>query len=222
MAIERMKKLQVIAAASQREELMRALLLLGCVELKEQDALLDDPQTAALVSRATGDVAGARTRRQTFADAIAILDRRVPVKTPMLAPKPEIRQSDLMDDTRQAELLVAAKDLIALEEQLRALDTAEAKERLAIDALEPWRGCGAPLDYAGTRHVAAQFGTVAGSTSMDAFSRELTEAAEASEIIRKEVYQVMEELSGYEYDPAKYEERMRDRLNLASAAGEDE
>ena len=183
MAIERMKKLQVIAAASQREELMRALLLLGCVELKEQDALLDDPQTAALVSRATGDVAGARTRRQTFADAIAILDRRVPVKTPMLAPKPEIRQSDLMDDTRQAELLVAAKDLIALEEQLRALDTAEAKERLAIDALEPWRGCGAPLDYAGTRHVAAQFGTVAGSTSMDAFSRELTEAAEASEII---------------------------------------
>ncbi len=47
-------------------------------------------------------------------------------------------------------------------------------------------------------------------------------AAEASEIIRKEVYQVMEELSGYEYDPAKYEERMRDRLNLASAAGEDE
>lgn len=47
-------------------------------------------------------------------------------------------------------------------------------------------------------------------------------AAEASEIIRKEVYQVMEELSGYEYDPAKYEERMRDRLNLASVAGEDE
>ena len=47
-------------------------------------------------------------------------------------------------------------------------------------------------------------------------------AAEASEIIRKEVYQVMEELSGYEYDPAKYEERMRDRLNLASFAGEDE
>ena len=49
MAIEKMKKLQVIAAASQRDELMRRLLLLGCVELKEQDALLDDPQTAGLV-----------------------------------------------------------------------------------------------------------------------------------------------------------------------------
>ena len=63
MAIERMKKLRVIAAASQRDELMRRLLLLGCVELRAQDALLDDPGTAALVSRAVGDVAAARTRR---------------------------------------------------------------------------------------------------------------------------------------------------------------
>lgn len=47
-------------------------------------------------------------------------------------------------------------------------------------------------------------------------------AAEASEIIRNEVYQIMEELSGYEYDPAKYEERVRDRLNLASLSGESE
>ena len=47
-------------------------------------------------------------------------------------------------------------------------------------------------------------------------------AAEASEIIRKEVYLVMEELSDYEYDPAKYEERVRERLKLTSFAGEDE
>lgn len=46
--------------------------------------------------------------------------------------------------------------------------------------------------------------------------------AEASEIIRGEVYRVMEELAGYEYDPAKYEERMRERLRLAAAGGEDE
>lgn len=46
--------------------------------------------------------------------------------------------------------------------------------------------------------------------------------AEASEIIRGEVYRVMEELTGYEYDPAKYEERMRERLRLAAAGGEDE
>lgn len=35
--------------------------------------------------------------------------------------------------------------------------------------------------------------------------------AEASEIIRKEVYKIMSELSEYKYDPKKYEERVRER-----------
>lgn len=37
--------------------------------------------------------------------------------------------------------------------------------------------------------------------------------AEAAEIIRREVFKVMEELSNYKYDPKKYEERVRERRN---------
>ncbi len=37
-------------------------------------------------------------------------------------------------------------------------------------------------------------------------------AAEASEIIRREVFKLMEELSMYQYDPQKYEERVRSRM----------
>lgn len=36
-------------------------------------------------------------------------------------------------------------------------------------------------------------------------------AAEASSIIQKEVYQVMTELAAYQYDPTRYEERVRAR-----------
>ncbi len=39
-----------------------------------------------------------------------------------------------------------------------------------------------------------------------------TSAAEAAEIVRREVYQVMSELAGYQYDPAKYAERVRERM----------
>ena len=38
-------------------------------------------------------------------------------------------------------------------------------------------------------------------------------AAEASEVIRAEVYKILEELSRYRYDAAKYEERVRERRN---------
>lgn len=36
-------------------------------------------------------------------------------------------------------------------------------------------------------------------------------AAEASDLIRKEVYLIMDELAKYEYDPKKFEERVRER-----------
>lgn len=35
--------------------------------------------------------------------------------------------------------------------------------------------------------------------------------AEAAELLRKEIFKVMEELSNYRYDPKKYEERVRER-----------
>ena len=40
--------------------------------------------------------------------------------------------------------------------------------------------------------------------------------AEAAELIRKEVYAIMDELSNYQYDPQKYEERVRERRNWES------
>ena len=46
--------------------------------------------------------------------------------------------------------------------------------------------------------------------------------AEASEIIRKEVYKVMRELSNYHYDPRKYEERVRDRRAWSEREDDDE
>ena len=44
-------------------------------------------------------------------------------------------------------------------------------------------------------------------------------AAEAAVIIRREVYAVMNELSHYQYDPQKYEERVRNRRNWDASNG---
>lgn len=49
-------------------------------------------------------------------------------------------------------------------------------------------------------------------------------AAEATDIIRAEVFKVMQELSQYRYDPQKYEERVRDRMKweIEREAGNDD
>ena len=46
-------------------------------------------------------------------------------------------------------------------------------------------------------------------------------AAEASDMIRNEVFQIMEELARYEYDPAKYQERVRERMKLEAAVDDE-
>ena len=48
------------------------------------------------------------------------------------------------------------------------------------------------------------------------------DAAEAAEIIRREVYAIMNELSNYRYDAAKYEERVRARLNMDALKDDNE
>ena len=48
------------------------------------------------------------------------------------------------------------------------------------------------------------------------------DSAEAAVIIRREVYQLMDELSKYKYDPEKYEERLRERLKLEAKGNADD
>lgn len=43
--------------------------------------------------------------------------------------------------------------------------------------------------------------------------------AEAAETIRSEVYKIMEDISQYQYDPKKYEERVRDRKSWDTEGG---
>lgn len=47
-------------------------------------------------------------------------------------------------------------------------------------------------------------------------------AAEAAQIIRKEVNLIMNELADYEYDPEKYQERVRARLEWEAKENEDD
>lgn len=48
-------------------------------------------------------------------------------------------------------------------------------------------------------------------------------AAEAAEIVKREVYLVMKDLSGYNYDPEKYAERVRERMDWqAEHEGDDD
>ena len=47
-------------------------------------------------------------------------------------------------------------------------------------------------------------------------------AAEASDVIRHEVHKIMNELADYEYDPEKFEERVRERMEWSASDDDDD
>lgn len=47
-------------------------------------------------------------------------------------------------------------------------------------------------------------------------------AAEASEVIRAEVYKILEELAGYKYDPEEYARRVRDREGWSTVSDDED
>ena len=50
-----MKKLRLLAVRAQQEELLRELMVLGCVHLSDPEPLLDDPELAPLLHRGASD-----------------------------------------------------------------------------------------------------------------------------------------------------------------------
>lgn len=47
-------------------------------------------------------------------------------------------------------------------------------------------------------------------------------AAEVSALLTKEIHKIMRELAGYEYDPERYEERVKDRENWIAEYGDED
>jgi len=184
MAIVKMKKLRLMAPKAQKDELLEKLMLLGCVELASQDFMFDDPLLSQIVNREFSDSTPFRTQRQIYGDAIRILDKFAPAKSPLLAPKAEVSQDRIMDDSEEAKYKEIAKEIGMLDEKLKNLKADEGREKLLIETLSPWKTCALPMDCAGTKNAKVLFGTLPADTDMDALTTQLNEKAEEFSIFR--------------------------------------
>ena len=86
MAIVKMKKLRLLAVSSQRDELLRDLMILGCVEVSETSAKLDDPEWAAIAHKEETDLVQRRNDHAELALGLKTLDKYAPAKTKPFSP----------------------------------------------------------------------------------------------------------------------------------------
>ena len=115
MAIVHMKKLRLMVVRRQKDELLRDLMLLGCVQISEPDALLADAESAAVLRQESGNVTEVRSELTRLTAALKLLDKYAPVKSRLLSSRPEVTEADFLDDGAYRQELDAVAQLEELE-----------------------------------------------------------------------------------------------------------
>ncbi|MCL1827917.1 MAG: V-type ATP synthase subunit I [Oscillospiraceae bacterium] len=162
MAIEKMKKLRILAVRSDREELLKGLMLLGCVEISEPSAFPEEPEISAVLKRESGDLAKFRNDYAKLQSGLKVLDKYSPVKSKLLSPRPEVTRGVFLDESMLAGNLETAAKLDRLDSGVRGVTAEEGRVRMMIGSLKPWENLDLDLDPAknGTVLCDAVMGTM--------------------------------------------------------------
>ena len=183
MAIEKMKKLRLLAVRAQKKALLRKLQLLGCVELSEPELSELSPELMQHLSKEGSDVTKCRSDYAMIVQAVELLDRYAPVKSKLLSAKPETEVKALLDDSTLLATLETARRIVTIDETVRRINAEGARLAGAVDALKPWLALDYPLDGQGTQRCAVTLGFTPASVSLVEIRQSLAEVTEEAELI---------------------------------------
>ena len=176
-----MKRLRLIAVRSQQEEILRELMLLGCVEITRPDAEALE-EFGEVHCAGSEKLASYKNSRSRIANALRYLDKYAPEKKALLAPQPEASAAELLDESRLEICLAAADEIQKLDEQVRRISTEESRERAFIESLIPWSASDLPLDVRETEYCMVLYGTLPAVTELSTAQAVLGEEAEEAEL----------------------------------------
>ncbi len=183
MAIVKMKKLRVLALREQRDELMRQLLRLGCVEIREPEWMLSDPEAAALLRPERAGLTDARNQEAELTAALKVMDQYAPEKKKLLSPRPLVAEDDFLDEQSLAEDLALARHINGWEAKLRRVAADQTRIRDEIESLRPWEALDMPLETAGTKTCGLVLATVPALVDMEAVADAAESATEDVQLI---------------------------------------
>lgn len=178
MAIVPMKHLRLIALRENREELLKKLQHLGCVEVSPTEAPEDLPTWITADRKDEHAAALLREERTELESALATLHRFAPAKKGLFTPAPNVTEAELFDRASYDKALDTARRLGAQERTLAALRAQRSGLLEQRAQLAPWEEIDVPLDTPSTRWVSVIFGSVAVSSRWEVLTAEAEVAAE--------------------------------------------
>ena len=176
MAIVAMRHLRLIGLQSEREEMLRHLQHLGCLEITEPELPQDDPLLLKLRVPSTPRLQQSREQYTAAEQALQTLTENTTKEKAKLTPLPAIAELALTDAAALTDGRVAAGRLNACRGELAALQSRGEKLAAEMAQLLPWEGLTMPLECTTTEKVLIQLGTLPAAVQ----SGQITEALESA------------------------------------------
>ena len=160
MAIVTMRHLRLIGLQAEREDMLRRLQHLGCLEITEPEPASDDPLLEKLRIPEAAELQRIREQYTAAEQALQTLTDHTPKEKNALEPLPFIDEQALTDESQLADGKSAAERLNRCREELASLQS--RREKLAAEEAQllPWESLTMPLECATTEKVLIQMGTL--------------------------------------------------------------
>lgn len=179
MAIVKMKKLRAVALASDRKDLLRQMLRLGCVEISEPEDILADPKWAALMRRETSMLIPTKSEIADVNTALGAIRKYGGLKDGMFVQRHAISEEEFLGSATVEKARDAAERINGLLTALTRLQNEEGRLGAQRAALLPWEGLDLPLETQGTAHTVFRLGVCPGGADVGRL-RSLLDASDAA------------------------------------------
>lgn len=175
MAIVKMKRLRVIAMASCREELLRQLQRLGCVEIREPESAGAD--WSGLLERERSRLAETRAALADVNATLSAVKKYADVREGMFPQRQAVTQTEFLSGTAADRARAASARVSELVQTASQLQAEEGRLLAKQASLVPWKGLDMPLELTGTVHTAFLPGVCPAAADLGALRQALGETA---------------------------------------------
>ena len=176
MSIVRMKRLRLLALASEREKVLRLLAHLGAVELSET------PREEEIFREFDTDADELRQSLDTVLLAQNVAKKYGKLKKGLFSPRPELSESKVFSPEIILDALEVAEKINSYEAALSSLGAEKARLAAKLETFAPWKTLDIALDFAGGKFFEATLATVPAVVDRARLSEELSEVTDCVEI----------------------------------------
>lgn len=165
----------MIAMVSCREELLRQLQRLGCVEIREPESAGAD--WSGLLERERSRLAETRAALADVNAALSAVKKYADVREGMFPQRQAVTQTEFLSGTAADRARAASARVSELVQTASQLQAEEGRLLAKQASLVPWKGLDMPLELTGTVHTAFLPGVCPAAADLGALRQALGETA---------------------------------------------